>query len=150
MEEEEIEALSEQQKAQLLYQDTTDDFSELREQKLGDVINRLLKSDYGNLTASDHLKIFAQEMKTGNLDKQDMNYCNKVFETISQLIGFYERHKIGKIENNKLVKQLLVNAYSRLGLSNSRNGHLNELVFKNISEHHFASEKRGMKSFFKK
>jgi len=151
MNENEIENLSEEQRQRYLLQDSSDDIDELREKRLGDVINKLLKSDYNRLTIKNGLKIFAQEMKTGNLDKQDVTYCNTAFELISGIISFYERHNIGNIEENNFIKQLLINVYSRISLSNSRNGHLNELVFKNISEHHFSNkENRGMKSFFKK
>jgi len=111
-----------------------DDWEDLTEQTKAKVISKLIKSDYGAIVA-DTQKLFAQEMKTGNLDAQDLRFCNKVFQTISLMRGFQCRFSLKEDTSIKeFIKQLLIEVYSRIGLSNSKGGMFIDLLFKNISE----------------
>jgi len=117
-----------------LMQNDDDFVQSLKEKTISDVLNKLIISDYSDVLVDNTMKIFTQEMKTGNLDTQDMRYVNNVFQLISQIRSFMSRYNIDEKKQGDYIKQLLVEVYSRISLSNSRNGSFIELMLKNISE----------------
>lgn len=121
---------------------TDDDWDDLTEQTKAKVISKLIKSDY-NTIVEDTQKLFAQEMKTGNLDIHDLKHCNKVFQLISLIRGFQERRNLQKdVSTGHFIKQLLIEVYAKIGLSNSKGGMFIDLLFKNISERTYAYDNK--------
>lgn len=135
MKEEDVDNIIEQSEYNQAYEDANMDYSELKEQRLAEIINKIIKSDYDNILVND-LKMFAQEMKTANLDKTDYEYLTQVFSLICNILSFKERYNL-TTKNEDYLRQLLKNAYSRMHLSNSKSGGLVELFFKNVNEHSY-------------
>jgi hypothetical protein len=140
-EHDEVDDIANYHEQQQMYGDDTDiDYSQLKEQRLAEIINKLLISDYGGIKV-DELKMFAQEMKTANLDKNDLDFLNQVFSLISAVISYKQRYNINPDKEQEFfIQQLLKEAYSRLSLSNSKQGSMIDLFFKNVNEHSYKRE----------
>lgn len=102
------------------------------------IVARLIKADYRNIRIGDELAIFTQELKTGNVDGKDYKYCISVYNFISAYRSFRFRYFIGEGDPEKndseFIKQLLINAHSRIVISNSRQGMFIKEYLRNISE----------------
>lgn len=112
---------------------TPEQIDQFKQVEIADVINKLIKSDYYNVLEDDQ-KIFTQEMKTGNLDKNDYAFCLSVFRFISMVRSANSRYKIADPKVSTVIKSLLIEMYGRISLSNSKSGHFIELMLKNINE----------------
>jgi len=136
---------------------TQEDMSDMQEKNLFNITSSIINPDYHTLLEGD-LKLFTQELKTANIDTQDQRFCNQAFQVIFMWTSYCKRNSIGfKLVYDKksmeimyipdqsvdpagseFVQQLLKEISARLALSNSKSGHLIDLIYKNISEKRYS------------
>lgn len=124
-----------------------------KEKQVADVIYRLMNNDYGKMEVGENhnVRLFPQELKTGNLDSQDMNFVNSAFSLIPELRSFKQRFDVETNSINFFEGSILIEINGRLSSSNSKNAKLLEEFMRNISERKYNKEEgSGKKSMFRR